>query len=73
MRPLGTRFKDAAVSYGSRELLRDCVRAGWIKPRVDRKREVIFDTADLSACWERICEQGPPPRAARIRKERSAK
>ena len=67
---LGYRPDEAADVLGSEELLKECVAAGWIKPKVQRHRLTIFDGSDLAECWGRICEgEMPPPLKRKNKKE----
>ena len=63
---LGFRRDEAAAAVGSRQLLEDMVRAGWLKPVVQRHKLVIFDRGDLHRAWGRILNGEQPP--LRIRK-----
>ena len=65
---LGYRPDEAAAVLGSKQLLDECVSAGWLRPTVQRRRMTIYNYGDIARCWERICagEMPPPlPRKAR--------
>ena len=62
---LGYRPAEAAEVFGSRQLLDDAVRGGWITPVVNRHKLVLFDRSDLLRVWARIVGGEEPPRRAR--------
>ena len=62
---LGYRPAEAAAALGSRQLLDDAVRGGWIKPVVNRHKLVLFDRADLLRLWARIISGEMPPQRVR--------
>ena len=45
---------DAAIYVGSKELLRQFERAGWIKPFIRAIRLTRFDVRDLDKCIDRL-------------------
>jgi hypothetical protein len=50
----GYRPPEAAAALGSEKLLAECVKAGWIKPRIKRHKLTLYDRADIATCWSRI-------------------
>jgi hypothetical protein len=48
------RPNEAAHAMGSEQLFRECVRAGWLKPVVQRHKLTLFDRRHVEACWMRI-------------------
>jgi hypothetical protein len=62
-RKLGYRPADVQVLFGSVQIYRDVVEAGWLKPIIQRKRLTVFDHADVLRVWERI-RRGEYPRTS---------
>ena len=58
---LGFRRDEAADALGSVQLLEDMVRAGWLKPVVNRHKLVLFDRGDIQRVWARILAGEMPP------------
>lgn len=59
--PLGICRRDVVKLYGSESLVKDCVRAKWLKPLVRRGRLTLFDHEEVLAVWNRIkCGELPP-------------
>jgi hypothetical protein len=66
VQPIALRPPDAAKYIGiSEDVLENCKNAGWIKPGLQLKRMVIYDTGDLILLWRRIKRDGLPPRTKR--------
>ena len=59
---LGYRPADVKSLYGSEQIYRDAVEAGWLKPIIQRKRLTVFDRADVLRVWERIRRGEYPPK-----------
>ena len=57
----GLRPDDVDEALGSRALRLAMVRAGWLKPVVQRHRLTIYDSADVARAWSRIVA-GESPR-----------
>jgi hypothetical protein len=58
---LGYRPADVIVALGSKSLYERAVRAGWITAVVRKHKLVLFDSADVEACWKRIKAGALPP------------
>ena len=50
----GYRPTEAADALGSAKLLDECVKAGWLKPALQRHKLTLYDHAALAVCWARI-------------------
>ena len=61
---LGYRPADVQALFGSIQIYRDTVEAGWLKPIIQRKRLTVFDRADVLRVWERIRRGEYPPKSA---------
>lgn len=61
---LGYRPPDVQALFGSVQIYRDVVEAGWLKPVIQRKRLTVFDRADVLRVWERI-RRGEYPKSVR--------
>lgn len=61
---LGYRPADVQALFGSIQVYRDAVEAGWLKPVIQRKRLTVFDRADVLRVWERI-RRGEYPKSTR--------
>ena len=61
----GYRPPEAADLLGSKQLLAECVAAGWIKPVIQRKKMTLFAGVHLTVCWARILDGEMPPRIVR--------
>lgn len=64
MEKLGYRPSDVQVLFGSVQIYRDVVEAGWLKPIIQRKRLTVFDRSDVLRVWERIRRGEYPPKSA---------
>lgn len=64
MEKLGYRPTDVQVLFGSVQIYRDVVEAGWLKPIIQRKRLTVFDRSDVLRVWERIRRGEYPPKSA---------
>jgi hypothetical protein len=61
---LGYRPEDVIECFGSPELYEEVRAAGMLKPKIERRKLVLFNAADVHRCWERIMGgEMPPPRA----------
>jgi len=65
---LGYRPPDVQALFGSVQIYRDVVEAGWLKPVIQRKRLTVFDRADVLRVWERIRRGEYPGSAGGSRK-----
>ncbi len=57
------RFLDATaagIHLGKAAVLKACVDAAWIKPKLQRKKTTLYSLAELDACADRI-ESGEDP------------
>lgn len=50
----GVSPEEAAAYLGSRELLRQLERAGWVKPFIRGNRLTRYDLRDLDGCIDRL-------------------
>lgn len=64
----GLRPEKAAAEIGSKQLLDECVAAGWIKPVVQRHKLTLYDYTALAKCWARIAGGELPAPLSRKRK-----
>jgi hypothetical protein len=55
---------EAASYVGSKELLRQLERSGWVKPFIRRNRLTRYDLRDLDACMDRLKAGEVLPRQA---------
>ena len=62
---LGYRPNDVVAALGSKKLYHECLRAGWIKPIVNRHKLRLFAQEDVVAVYTRICAGEMPWEAAR--------
>lgn len=51
---LGLSASEAADAIGSRVLLRQMEKAGWVKPVLRRHKLTLFDCDAICGAWERI-------------------
>lgn len=51
---LGYRPTEVQTLFGSVQIYRDVVEAGWLKPIIQRKRLTVYDRTDVLRVWERI-------------------
>jgi len=58
---LGYRPDEAAAMLGSEQLLREVVTAGWLEPKVQRRKLTLYDGGDIIKVWARICSGEMPP------------
>ncbi len=54
IKPLGLRTEQAGVVIGNISLFGRMVRAGWIKPVVDRHSCKLYDAQEVERCWKRL-------------------
>lgn len=60
---LGYRPEDVIECFGSPELYHEAVASGMLKPKIKRRKLVLFNAADVHACWSKMMAgQLPPPR-----------
>lgn len=58
--PLMVDGEGASVLLGRRSVFEDMVKAGWIRPIVDRHKAKLYKLDDLKSCARRL-EQGDYP------------
>ncbi len=54
MNPLGVRADEAGHIIGIPGLFLKMVKAGWIKPIVNRPKEKLFAVSDVELCFIRL-------------------
>jgi hypothetical protein len=70
---LGYRPADVAEAFGSEELYRRAVEAGLLKPKIQERKLVIYNAADVIKCWSTMMDGGiPPPRARKTPRKKKA-
>lgn len=67
VKPLGIRSDEAGTMIGNTSLFERMIRAGWIKPVVDRHSCRLFDMADVEQCWKRLKAGDYPAETAEVR------
>ena len=55
------KINELSEIFRSEKLVRQMVKAGWLKPLLRRHRQVLFDDVDVRACWQRLKEGEVPP------------
>lgn len=66
------RATDAALILGTRQVLRDCERGGWLVPCLRRKKKTLFALSDLHRCADRIIAGEYPTGGTPCWREQSA-
>ena len=54
IKPLGIHTEEAGAMIGNVALFEKMVRAGWIKPVVNRHSCRLFDIKNVEQCWLRL-------------------
>lgn len=54
MQKVGYRPNEAANFFGSVQLLRRFVAAGWLKATVQSKSLTLYDAGDMARCWAKL-------------------
>ncbi|MCC7518526.1 MAG: hypothetical protein IT578_05010 [Verrucomicrobiae bacterium] len=66
VKPLGIRSDEAGAMIGNLSLFERMIRAGWIRPVVNRHSCKLFDVTDVEQCWKRLKAGDYPVETAEV-------
>ena len=66
MPKFGLRPPEVAEAFGSRTLFEAAVRAGLLKPTINRHKLVIYDSGAVAQAWARILAGELPGMVERV-------